>query len=613
MKISKYKIIFFLVFALLEMACSEDTILDKSPVDKVSETILWTDINLADRYLQDIYGNAINGGFGYLSYASLTDESHDTHGFGTDNYLTGDISSSNTSPFGIWAFDYTTWGIMYKNIQKLNVFLANIEKIAASYPDAEKGSIEMKTQQLKGEALFLRAFCYVQLSRNYGGVVILIEPFKLSDDFLSFNRSTFKETIDFISRDCDEASALLKFKSDTEMGRATIGAALALKSRILTFAASDLTADGTAANEYVGYQGADRGALFTAAKNAAKAVMDLGNYSLENLGSPNKAEVSENFYNFFRAKDLSSSEVIWGKMFLKDVGSRNQMNLINGTNGFVMYGCNAPTGNLVDSFEMEDGSSFSNHYKVDSQGYYQNISTTYTSPNIYKNREPRFYATILFDSVKWQPRFADLVDRDPLGIYDRRTRRIIRNGEEVSKIYGIDTRQGPIDPDDGTYTGYSFKKYLDKDVYGNESNNNENSWIELRYAEIILNYAEASIGLNQNEEAATYINTIRNRVGLPDFKGDITQALRYERRIEFIHEDVRWYDMRRWKILNETLANATGIDIIETKNLDNNTITTTWRQLQVQERGPVQNKLYWVPIAIDELNRAPQLTQNPGY
>ncbi len=613
MKTLKYKSILFAALILPLIACENETILDKSPVDKVSESLLWTDINLVDRYLQDIYSGSLTGGFGYLSYASLTDESHDTHGFGTENYLTGSISSSNTTPFGIWAFDYTTWGVMYNNIQKLNVFLDNIENVPASYPEVETASIVEKARQMKGEALFLRAFCYVQLARNYGGAVILTEPFEVSDDFLSFKRATFRETVDFISQQCDQAATLLQSKDDTEMGRATIGAALALKSRILTFAASDLTADGTAANEYVGYQGADRGALFTAAKNAAKAVMDLGDYNLENFGAPDKEAVAENFYNFFRAKDLASNEVIWGKMFLKDVGSRNQMNLINGTNGFVMYGCNAPTGNLVDSFEMEDGSDFSDHYQVDAQGYYQNISNTYSSPNMYNNREPRFYATILYDSVQWQPRFADLADRDPLGIYDRRTRITISNGQEVSKIFGIDTRQGPIDPDDGTYTGYTFKKYLDREVYGTESNNNENAWFEMRYAEIVLNYAEACLGLNQSEEATININLIRNRAGLPNFTDDISQALRYERRIEFVHEDVRWYDMRRWKILDATLSNATGVEIIETRNRDNNTVATTWRQLQVQERGPVQEKLYWVPIPIDELNRAPQLTQNPGY
>ena len=611
MQTNKIYIRIFAFLLLIGSGCSK--ILDKTPVDKFSDALLWSDINLADRYLQDTYNNSVTGAFGYLSYASLTDESHDTHGFGTDNYLQGTISSSNPTPFGIWAFDYTTWGTMYKNIQKLNIFLVNIDKVPDAYPAAQRADITATAARMKGEALFLRAFCYQQLARNYGGVVIITTPFEIGQDYLSIPRSTFKETIDFIVSDCDAAAGALGTKADMEMGRATKGAALALKSRILLFAASDLTADGSAANDIVGYTSPDRTALWTAAKNAAKAVMDLGTYQLENFGAPNKAAVADNFFSFFKAKDLSSNEVIWGKMFLKDVGARNQMNLINGTNGFVMYGCNAPTGNLADAFEMEDGSPFTNHYMVDANGYYKNVSAKYGSPNMYYNREPRFYATILYDSAVWQKRFADLSPRDPLGIYDRRTRITIKNGAEESKIYGIDTRQGPIDGDDGTYTGYTFKKYLDDKVYGTESNNNENVWIEFRYAEIIMNYAEACLGLGETTEATTYINMIRNRAALPDFTGDITQALRYERRIEFVHEDVRFYDMRRWKILDEALQDATGVDIIQTTNKDNNTVTTTWQQIIIQQRGPAADKLYWVPIPIDEINRAPQLEQNPGY
>ena len=203
--------------------------------------------------------------------------------------------------------------------------------------------------------------------------------------------------------------------------------------------------------------------------------------------------------------------------------------------------------------------------------------------------------------------------RDSISPHDRRTRIGIKNGAEESKIYGIDTRQGPIDGDDGTYTGYTFKKYLDDKVYGTESNNNENAWFEFRYAEIIMNYAEACLGLGQTAEATTYINMIRNRAGLPNFIGDITKALQHERRIEFVHEDIRWYDMRRWKILDKALENATGVDIIQTNNKDNNIVTTTWQQIMVQSRGPATSKLYWVPIPIDEINRAPQLVQNPGY
>jgi len=609
---TKKSYISILAFSFLLLSgCNK--ILDKTPVDKFSDAVLWTDIKFADKDLMSLYTNALYGGFGYMSIASLTDESHDTHEFGSQNYLYGNMNPSNTSPLGEWYFQYLRWDVLYSNIQNVNIFLANIDKVSNSYPKAEQAVIKAQADNMKGEALFLRAFIYNDIARNYGGAIISRVPYKLGGDFLSIKRSTFKGTVDFIVEQCDSSAALLGTKADMELGRANKEAALALKSRILLFAASDLTADGTAQSDLVGYQSPDRTALWTAAKNAAKAVIDMNTVSLANFGAPDQAAVATNFFKFFNATDLSSNEVIWGKMFIKGVGASNQMNMINGTNGFNMYGCNAPTGNLVDSFQMADGSKFLNHFMVDPNGYYKNISAKFHHENMYYDREPRFYATILCDSVPWIKRLADLSGRDPLGIYDRRTRVTISGGAEVSKIYGIDTRQGPIDKEDGTFTGYVFKKYEDDKLIGSEYNNNENAWIEMRYAEIILNYAEACLELGNTGEATNNINLIRNRVGLPNFTGDIKEALRYERQMEFVFENVRWYDIRRWKILDKVLTNASGVDIIETNNLDLGTRTTTWRQIFVQDRGPVSNKMYWFPIPIDEIHRAPQLVQNPGY
>ncbi|MEX0883729.1 MAG: RagB/SusD family nutrient uptake outer membrane protein, partial [Cyclobacteriaceae bacterium] len=141
---------------------------------------------------------------------------------------------------------------------------------------------------------------------------------------------------------------------------------------------------------------------------------------------------------------------------------------------------------------------------------------------------------------------------------------------------------------------------------------NENAWIWLRYAEILMNYAEASLELGETQEAATYINMIRNRAGMPDFIGNIEEALRYEREIEFTFENIRWFDIRRWKILEEKLDDAKGIEIVETRNLDEGTVNTIWRRLTVQDRT-VDKKMYWIPIPNDEMNKAPHLVQNPGY
>jgi starch-binding outer membrane protein, SusD/RagB family len=611
METKKSYIIILIFICLFLSSCNK--ILDKTPVDKFSDAVLWTDIDLADKDLMSLYTKTLYGGFGYLPIASLTDESHDTHEFGTQNYLLGNINPSNTSPLGDWGFQYLRWDILYSNIQNVNIFLANIDKVPNSYPVAEQASIKVIADRMKGEALFLRAYIYGDLARNYGGAIINTIPYELGADFSAITRSSFDATVKFIAEQCDAAAGLLGTKEEMEMGRANKEAALALKSRILLFAASDLTADGTAPNELIGYKSPDRVALWTAAKNAAKAVIDMHTVSLDNFGAPDQAAVATNFFNFFKATDLSSNEVIWGKMFMKDAGASNQMNLINGTNGFGMYGCNAPTGNLVDSFQMADGSRFSKHFMVDDNGFYKNISSIYHHENMYYDREPRFYATILYDSVPWTKRLADLAGRDPLGIYSRRTRITIKNGTEISKIYGIDTRQGPIDKEDGTFTGYVFKKYQDEKLIGSESNNNSNSWIEMRYAEILLNYAEACLELGNITEATDNINLIRNRAGLPNFTGDIKTALRYERQMEFVFENIRWYDIRRWKVLDKVLTNASGVDIIETDNLDNSTVTTTWRQIFVQNRGPITNKLYWFPIPIDEMNRAPELEQNPLY
>jgi hypothetical protein len=452
------------------------------------------------------------------------------------------------------------------------------------------------------------------MARTYGGLPIIKKSWKVGDDYLSVPRGTWKETLDFIVEDCDAAAAILKSKAEMEQGRATNAAALALKSRILLFAASDLTADGTAESKYVGYESPNRTALWTAARDAAKEVIDLNEYSLTDFGAPDKDAVSKNYFEFFKQYTLENDELIWGKMFVLDVGDRHSWNVMQGSNGLGCYGGNTPNQSLIDAYQMEDGSDFFDHFTVDANGYYKNKGTTkYRNESPYLHREPRFYGSILCDSAIWQKRFEDLADMDPLGIYDRRTRRVVQGGSEISKTYGIDTRNGPVGNWNAGYTGYLTKKMMDdKTITVTEDVINTNIWIEFRYTEVLMNYAEACMGLSDNGTATTYINMIRNRAGLPDFTGDIETALRHERHIEFTFENFRWYDIRRWKILENVLTNAKGMDIVETTNKDNGTVTTTWQLINCQDRQAVK-KMYWIPIPTDELKRAPQLVQNPGY
>lgn len=604
--ISKLTILVALILG--GFSCNDD-LLDRSPLDSYSDPVVWSDINLVKYYLNDLYNSVEYGwnqrGHGYQTGLFVA-ETTMTKGAELTDYGRGTISAGNP---GVDRGNLT-WK-HFSNIHKLNLFLSQIEALPEAYPESERGRIQSEMEILKGEAIFLRAVFYSDICRSYGGVPLLDAPAKLGEDFAVYLRSSFEETIDFIVKDCDDSAALLLSKSEMEMGRATKEAAMALKSRMLLFAASDLTADGSAANEYVGYSNPNRQELWTAARNSAKDLIDMGTVALEDFGAPDQEAAAYNYFAFFKARDLSSPEVIWGKMHRADDGPRIQTNLRNGLNGLSCHGNNAPYGNFVDSYQMADGTDFFDHFGFNANDEYINKASSLTQENPYKNREPRFYGSILYDSAVWQPRFDDLAHIDPLGIYERRTRTVIQNGNVVSERFGLDSRQGPLSPSNGNYTGYVMKKFMDDEIIGRDMFN-ENIFVWIRYPEILLNYAEASLELGDTETATTYINMVRNRVGLPNFIGDIMEALRYERKVEFFSENVGWYDIRRWKLLEENFAPMLyGVDIKEVTA--DGVTTTTWRKIQAAPERNFSEKLYWIPIEADELNRAPQLVQNPGY
>jgi len=597
------------ILLLLLPGCSDEDILDQTPLDRYSDAVVWSDINLADAYLLKLYANVDYGwrnrGHGYETSIYAGDMVK-TKGMQTIPYNTGSQTPDQVgSDRGQLNWEH------YSDIHRLNVFLANIDNVPEAYPESDREDIKAQADVLKGEALCLRGLFYMEICRSYGGIPLLDEPLELGEEYSGIVRSTFEETIDFIAQDFDNAAELLQLKDEMKMGRTTREAALAFKSRLLLFAASDLTADGTAENELVGYSNPNRTALWTAARDAAKAVMDLGTCELSDWGGADVNEIAQKCHEFFIAHTLADKEVIFGKMHAKDVGYIIKTNQRCGPNGNNCWGNNGPTGNMADSYQMIDGSDFFDHFTLNENDEYINTSAVFTSENPYHNRDPRFYASFLYDSCIWQPRFANLAELDPVGIYDRRTRTVIENGVVVSERFGLDSRQGPVEAWNGGYSGYLLKKWMDPVIIGKQETN-ENIHIYIRYAEILMNYAEACMELDDVPTATTHINMVRNRAGLADFTGDITEALRQERKVEFFAENIRWYDVRRWKILEEVLAPMpSGIKIDEVT--EDGVMTTTWTRIMAQPDNNVVPKMYWMPIDRDEINRAPWLDQNPGY
>ncbi|MDR8392544.1 RagB/SusD family nutrient uptake outer membrane protein [Aliifodinibius sp. S!AR15-10] len=587
MKNLKYKILGILCVLFLFGSCSED-ILNVSPTDQMSDETVWQDPALIDLYLADIY-RRMHHGIDEVKLSSLTDDTHFIHGYGTIEIVQGIASPSNVGAWGRGDLRHFRWDHLYSAIRQTNIVLANID---------DANVTEEFRNNVKGETHFLRAYFYHNLVRNYGGIPIITQVYNLDDDLL-VPRNSFEESVNFVVEEADRAAALLPVEA-RDLGRATKGAALTLKARILIHAASDLYADPIGSTpEVTGYTSGSQEARYQAAKDAAQAVMDMGVYSLfERV----QGDPATNYEQLFIVNE-DHEETIMARFFLgsRDWQDRFLPHQFNGPNGYRGWAGNTPLQSLVDAYEMADGTQFD-----------WNNQAHASDP--FANRDPRFYASILYDGAPWvtPPSFREPYDVDGhIQTFERVTL------PDNSQVVGVDTRNGPIEDWNGSYSRYYLRKFIDPTLPPQERA--ETPWIYMRYAEVILNYAEACIGLGEEQNARDAMNMIRARAGMPDIT-DSGQALidRYqnERRVELFGEEHRLFDIRRWKTAPTKYEDARGIlitaeatDARDRSTYSNYTFDPT---LHIQDRA-WDDSHYFAPIPFDEINRNDQLVQNPGY
>ena len=587
--------IFLLLFAAFFTACNDD-FLEVVPKDRVSDASVWEDPELIKAFVNNIYLGQ-HTGFHTEMLSSACDESIDVWNWGHQPIVKCEINSSNLELLSPWHWNRSyrnlTWNNLYKNIRSCNIFLDNMSESTLEGEEID---------QLKGEVLFLRAYSYHYLMSFFGGVPIIDKASGPTDDLL-VERSSFANTVEFIVADCDAAAELLSSSGDK--ARATQGAALALKSRVLLYAASELYsstnswAPGYSNPELIGYTSGDANSRWQAAKDAAKAVIDLGIYGLYGINSPGSTQDAiDNCVNIFiNNGNVEDILVFFYDVINEDSWDTPSPGLFNGPNGWHCWGGNIPIQQLVDDYEMNDGSKFDWNNPVHAAAPYE-------------NRDPRFYANILYDGAKWRERPNDMIDKDPEGIVQTGS----YENEDGSITPGLDTRSGPIEDWNGTYTGYYMRKFIDPAI-DHQYEKQKYPWRQMRYAEILLNYAEACLELGDENEAKTYINMIRSRAGMPDIPAsetgyDLVERYRNERRIELAYENHRFFDIRRWMIAPEVMENVKGIDIFH--SYGSSTPTYTVQEVAGRERN-WDNKCYVLPILLDELNRNEKLIQNPGY
>lgn len=589
------------IYGLLCFTACEDN-LDTTPKTEFSELAVWDDPVLAETLINWVYFRLDEPLTAGRLKACLVDEAHYRGNAGSLDFNNSLMTQDNI-PGWSSACRYRSWADLYKNIRSCNLFLDNAEKIPFN-DNITDGKTEK--ERMVGEMLFLRAYNYFNLVNIYGGIPLITNAYSLSDEY-AVPRNSFEDCIDFIVSECDKAAEILPEKhTGANDGRATRGAALALKSRVLLYAASDLYHNtekifSTYSNpELIGYTGGDQKSRWLSAKNAAKAVMDLGIYSLYKPDPAPTDSIAQNFVDLFLSK--KSEEDIFVKYFIS-VMNQNY-GLYSGSNGFHTWGSNAPIGNLVDDFEMADGTAF-------------DWNNPKHSAAPYANREQRFYANILHEGAYYRPRPTDVVSVEPNGIMQTGMWEVwdpVTNSTQ--EVWGVDTRKSSFEDWNGSYTGYYVRKFMDPSVDA-QYYKQEVTWRYIRYAEILLNYAEACIELGEDEEARKYINTVRKRAGLPGFTesgNDLRKRYRNERRIELMFEEHRFYDVRRWAIGPEAYdIDATVAKVVYKLNADKTTSAVPTITHELFEKHKFDKKIYYFPILREEMNKNESLIQNPGY
>lgn len=555
--------LFIVILVTLFTGCEKDY-LEVKPTDRVSNAAILSDSTLFEAYVINRYlgvrltnkeGDSNQPGFGrgleYAMWSSLTDESIYNNDDNTWFIQQGGLTPENTGIAG------TFWGRSYRSIREVNYALNNIENLNMS---------ESHKNLLIAELKFIRAFRYHDLIRNYGKVVLMGDKVaQLGDDFTDsslFDRKPIEECLAYVVSELDEAAIGLPITNSGEYGegRATKGAALAIKSRLLLYAASPLYTGGNSDTQ-----------KWVAAANAAKDVMNMNIYSLYQGG-----------YGELFTTSNSNSEYIFARFY--NISARHlALEIANGPNGYGGWGGNVPLQNLVDDYEMNDGTYF-------------NWNNPIQAAAPYENRDPRFYESILFNGAFYKNR-----------------------NVETFTPGGLDSSDGK-DNWNTTKSGYYLKKFLREDlpIINPWDVAGVQNWIYIRYGEILLNYAEAqneAVGPNQSVYDA--MNAIRGRSGvnMPTLPAGLSQSemrerIQHERRIELAFEEHRFYDVRRWMIAPETEnVPAKGINI--TKNNDG---SFTYQVKTALEGKSFQTQNYWLPIPRSEILASDnKLEQNQGY
>ncbi|UFH52679.1 RagB/SusD family nutrient uptake outer membrane protein [Spirosoma sp. KNUC1025] len=561
-------------------------VLDKTDLSSTPGSLIFKDSVLTQMNLDYIYDQNLPAPIGSLgpepiSISGLSDES-----YGESKILQGTLLVNEIGDFGT-KLDPTN---NYGKIRTINTFLN----------DVNTGTLPQFTKnKLRAQAQFFRAWRYFDLVRLYGGVPLVLTPLAAvgveakQADYLPRNTTT--ESFAQIVKDLDSTIASVpgRWSASSDWGRITKGAAAAFKGRVLLYAASPQ------------FNPADDQTKWQASYDANKQAYDL----LTANGFGLHASFDQMWFqevNNPEAVLITGYNTATGDQARKNNGYDNATRpSYAGTGG----GSNQPSWEMVKAFPMLDGKKPGESTKY-----------AYTDQLFYKNRDPRFDKTIAYNGATW-----------PL------------NGNTANKVWTYFVNGKTIESK-ATNTGFYTRKAINPSVSSGDAQYSGTDWMEIRFAEVLLNLAESATGINKLDEAYTQLKAIRKRAGLEagtdglyGLKANMTRAkmfaaILYERQIEFAFEGKRFWDLRRWKLIEKTLNDArrtgvvinlktTGVPADFATNRDNvpldsayvNYFTLTFKQLDTKYAIAWKPEYYYFAIPQSAIDNNPKLIQNTTW
>jgi len=586
------------VLVLTIFASCEKGFLDKAPDEDLTIDDVFAERQYAERFLTATYNYLPTEiDFAEIPARNPFVGASDDMEMSWLNRFSHRMNGGTWGPNDLPAYEH--WSIPYQAIRRLNLFTENIVKTPMD---------EQVRQTWIGEAEFMKGFFHFLLVRLYGPVPIIEHSFQPSDDFSNVRRNTLSECIEYIVARCDDAAGLLPMTvPSASKGRVTAAAALALKSRVLLYAASPLFNGNP---DYVDYTDTEGIKLFPSynaqlwqqAADAAKASIERSEAAGYRLYRAPSNDPVQNYQQIFTERH--NQEVL----FARNLGVHNWQEMAGAPNSEGGWSGLCPLQELVDSYEMADGSTPITGYQSkgepiinNASGYQEEGYANEAHPsgyypsgirNMYVNREPRFYATVNYNGAMWRGRQLEFWNSGAEG-----------KSKGGAELYSVN--------------GYLLKKFMDEaNVNIREGRFVLKTWIYFRLAEQYLNYAEALNEAQGPVEAVyTHVNAVRERSGLPGLapglsKEGMREKIRHERRIELSFETHRYFDTRRWLIAEETnRIDLYGMNIHVGRSLtDDEFYQRTYLKSRVFEK-----KHYLWPIDQNTINVSPLIVQNPFW